>query len=222
MLANLGVVPEAVRVIERAIPTVRDIDTARRILSTRLTGIIGFNIWNDIRADGVLKTHVQRTENFVRPDGTQGSRSVPDLQRYGALGGYVMLNPDAAPLAPKLERELAKLRLIDFGENFAARLEAMDNVERHRAANSLAKPIAAAKDIFVEADECRRFISAESIATLNGWGRHEQSPTSAYFELVPGALMIGRTSDKTQIMKLGGAFNSVLGELPRIGNIREV
>ena len=222
LLANLGVVPHAVRVIERAIPTIRDVDDARRVLSTRLAGIIGFNIWNDIRADGMLKLHSQRTEYFVRPDGKEASRVVPVLEPYGALAGHTMLNPSAAPLAPRLEKELAKLRLVDFGENFNARLETMDDNQRHRAANSLAKPIAAAKDIFAETDDCRRFISPESIATVNGWGRHEQSPANIYLKLEQGALLIGRTEIKTQSMPLGGAFHNVFGELPIIGNIREV
>jgi hypothetical protein len=221
LLMHLAVVPEAVRIIERAMITVRDVDTARRILSTRLKSIISFDIWNDVRADGLLKIHGQRAEHFVRPDGTSDSRTVGVIQPYGSLGGYVMLNPDADPLAPKLERELAKLRLIDFGENFNARLEAMDEQARQRAANSLAKPIATAKEVFTATDECRRFLSAESIATLNGWGGHDQNPVRIYLELEPGALLIGRTQNQTRPMKLGDAFFSVFGELPRIGNIRE-
>jgi hypothetical protein len=222
LLAHLGVVPEAVRAIERALPTVRDVDNARRVLSTRLVGIINFNIWNDIRADGVLKTHSQRTEHFVRPDGSEDSRTIPVLEPHASLAGHTMLNPNLAPLAPRLEKELAKLRVIDFGDNFNDRLEAMDDDQRHRAANSLAKPIAIAKDIFAEIDACRRFLSPESIATLNGWGRHEQSPANIYLRLEQGALLIGRTEAKTQRMQLGATFHNVLGELPRIGNIREV
>jgi hypothetical protein len=146
LLMHLGVVPEAVRVIDRAVPTARDVDAARRVLSHRLARIIGFDIWHDIRADGMLKIHGQRTEYFVRPDGSQDSRTVPDVQPYGRLGGYAMLNPDAEPLAPQLERHLERLRHIDFGKNFNERVEAMDDDERHDAANSLARPIAAAKD----------------------------------------------------------------------------
>lgn len=222
LLSHLGVVPEAVRVIERALATVRAFDDVRFVLSNRLTKVIGFDLWNEIRADGVLMVHGERLEQFVRPDGTHDTRMVPELRRYGAVRGYAMLNPKSTPLAPNLEKALAKLRLIDFGENFTVRLERMDDDERHRAANSLAKPIDAAKDIFTEVEDCRRFLSAESIATLNGWGRESPGQPRLYFELVQGKLLIGRTSDSTKPMTLGNAFWNVLGELPKIGNIREV
>lgn len=222
LIQNLDKVPEAVRVIERAMATVEDVDKARFILANRLTKIIGFDIWNDIRADGVLKTHDQRTENFVRADGTQGSRDVPVLQPYGALDGYIMLNPAAKPLAPKLAKELEKLRQIDYGDNIASELAAMDDDKRNHVANLLAKPIATAKDIFAEIEECRRLISGTGIATLNGWGRHEKSPARIYVELAQGVLLIGRTQSSTNPMKLGAAIFNVLGQLPKIGNITEV
>jgi hypothetical protein len=126
------------------------------------------------------------------------------------------------PGAGHLEKALAKLRLIDCGENFTMRLDRMDDDERHRAANSLAKPIATAKDIFTEVEDCRRFLSAESIATLNGWGRQSPGQSRLYFEHKQGKLLIGRTPDSTKPMTLGDAFWNVFGELPRIGNIREV
>jgi hypothetical protein len=222
LLAHLRVVPDAVRVIEHAIPAIRDVDNARHVLSTRLKQIIEFDIWNDLRADGILKIHGQRTDTYEGPDGTDYSRLVGFIEAYGPLRGYSMLNPSAAPLRPKLERELAKLKANDFGDNFRARLDAMDDHERHRAANSLAKPIAAAKAIFAEADECRQFLSAESIATLNGWGREQRNSIRLYFKLEPGGLLVGRTEDRTQRMPLGSAFFAVFRELPRIGDIREV
>jgi hypothetical protein len=218
LLTNLGVVPEAIRVIDRAIATVRDVDAARRILSTRLADIIKFNVWHDIRADGMLKTHGQRTEHFLRPDGTEGSRVVPVLQPYGRLVGHIMLDPNAHPRTPKIEAALKKLRTLHFGENFQARVAEMDDGERHRAANSLAKPIAIARELFAEIEECRRFLSAESIATINGWGRHPESPAQVYLEVDQRSLLIGRMQGgQTQRMPLGDAIHNVLGELPSIG-----
>lgn len=219
LLQNLDKVPQAIRVIAQAIPAVEEIDKVRFILASRLSKIIGFDIWNDIRADGVLKTHDKRTENFARADGTEGSREVPVFERYGALDGYTMLNPTAKPLAPKLEKELERLRQIDYGNDVAVRLAAMDDAERHRVANLLAKPISIAREIFAEAEDCRRLITGIGIATLNGWGRHEKSPASIYMELSQGELLIGRTQSTAKSMKVDETFFNVFGQLPSIGSV---
>jgi hypothetical protein len=118
----------------------------------------------------MLKIHGERVDNYDRPDGTEGTRIIGYIEPYRTLPGHIMLNPAAPPLAPKLEKELTKLRSIDFGENFRARLDEMNDDQRRRAANSLAKPIATAKETFSEAEECRQFLSAVSITTLNSWG----------------------------------------------------
>jgi hypothetical protein len=221
LLAHLGSVPQAVRVIEQAMPAISAIDTVRRILSQRLTKIIGFDIWNAVRGDGTLKIQGQRTEHFVNADGVEGTRQVGFIQPYGPLRGYVMLNPDAKPLEPRLAKELSKLRTIDFGVNFAERLEAMNDDERQDAANSLGKPIATAKTIFEEANECRRFLSAESIATLNGWGRHEQSSARVYLKLDTGFFWIGRTEETASKVQLAAFFDG-FGELPNVGNAKDI
>lgn len=221
LLANLRVVPEAVRIIERALPAIRDVETARRILSGRLAKIIGFDIWNDVRGDATLKVHIQRTEHFTRADGSEDSRVVGVAQPFGALPGHVMLNPAAKSLSEKLERELEKLRLVDFGEQFAERLEGLDDEERHKVANSLGKPLAIAKEVYAETNECRRFLSPEAIATLNGWGKHELNPVRLYLKLEPSVLLIGRSQDATQPMKIGKDFFNVLEDLPTIGNVRD-
>lgn len=222
LLGNLHVVPEAVRLIESAKDCATDVDTVRRILAKRLSKIIDFDIWNDLRVDGALKRHVKRTENFVRADGTQGERPAFDIERHAGLDGYTLLNPHFQPMAPRLEKSLQKLRTIDFGNNWKDRVEAMSDIERHTAANNLAKPISSAREIFSEIEECRRFLSPVSISTLNAWGRHEDSPASLFLELKGAELLIGLNPDKTQRMKLGNSFFQILGELPRIGDIREV
>jgi hypothetical protein len=80
----------------------------------------------------------------------------------------------------------------------------------------------AAKEAFATTEECRRFLSPEAIATLNGWGSNEKNPIKAYFKFEPGALLIGHTKDDTARMPIGAAFFNELGQLPRIGNISEV
>lgn len=223
LLANLGMVPEVVRVIERALLVAGDVDKARFILANRLTRQIDFDLWNHVRPEGVLMIQgEERTEYQVRADGTEESRKVHDLERYGVIAGFAMLDPTAKPIAPKLERELEKLRSIDFGDNFRARVENMNDEERRKAANNLAKPLNAAKEQFAEIEDCRRFLSAVTVATLNGWGRHDKSPARVYFEIVPQGLLIGSTSDDAQTMRLGDSFHNVLGQLPSIGSIREV
>jgi hypothetical protein len=94
--------------------------------------------------------------------------------------------------------------------------------ERARVAASLSRPIAAAREIFNVTNECRRFVSAEAIATLKGWGRHEQNPQKFYLKLEPGALAIGRAEEDAKWMKFGNAFFNVLGKLPNIGKLSDV
>lgn len=222
LLDHLPLVPDAVRTIENAIPIIGAIDDARRVLSTRLKDVIEFDIWRDVRSDGALKIHGQRMDTYESPDGTSLSRPVGYVETYGPLRGYIMLNPNAALLRTRLDRELGKLKAIDFGKNVKTRLDAMNDHERHRTANSLTKPIAAAKEIFGEADECRQFLAADSIAMLNAWGRSERNEIRLYLKLVPGALMVGPTEDEVQRMPLKSAFFGAFGELPKIGNIREL
>lgn len=222
LLNNAHLVPVAIRVIERAQATAEDVDTVRMILSQRLTGRIGFNIWNDIRADGVLKRHVKRTVTHVRADGTEEEREEFAFVTHARLDGFQMLDPTAHSFAKRLEKCLATLRKADFGDEPQTRIEALSDLERNKAARSIGKPISEARAIFAELEECRRFLSGESIATLNAWGRHPDSPARLYMRLDGSTLHIGKTEDETTGMSIGAMFFRSLGTLPAFGDLASV
>lgn len=222
LLLKAPLVPGAIKTIERAIEIAKAVDDARRVLSGRLKDRIGFDIWNDIRSDGVLKRRVKRTETIIRPDGTEQEREAFDFVTHAALAGYQMLNPNAGKLADALEKCATTLGKANFGEHPQANIDRLTDDERHKAANSIGKPIADAKAIFAEIEDCRQFLSVLSIATLNAWGRHPDSPASVYLKLDGRTLHIGKVEDETKPMPIGAAFFDSLGSLPEFGSVKDV
>jgi hypothetical protein len=94
----------------------------------------------------------------------------------------------------------------------------MTDEERRITAKRLSDGQRAARDIFGEIDELRRFLSDKSVATLRGWGRHAGCPTPIYVARDGVGFYIGKTEAERLRIPIRDEMLRVLGSLPRIGD----
>jgi len=83
LLGYLPLVPQMLAAISENSAIIDDIDRVRFILSRRIGRAIDFDLWNHVRADGVLKVYVTRREQRVDRSGNQTEVLVDDFRRYG-------------------------------------------------------------------------------------------------------------------------------------------
>jgi hypothetical protein len=219
LLTRLGDAPEAVRLIERAVETAKAVDEFRARVSKRFDLALPISIWNQVR-DGVLTVCSVRREIYRAPDGSERERVVEDFERYGELPGHVMLQPNARPIHPLLERALSKLRTIDCGENVAIAVQNMTPAETQRTARVLRISIDTAQEAFDQIGEVRKFMSAVSLRTLNAWGRHDRAPVRLHVRIEGGNFYFGQRPENVQRLTIPSAFNNELGTLPRLANTK--
>lgn len=217
LLRYLPLVPEMLAAISANIPIIDDIDRVRFILSRRVRPATNFDLWHHVRADGILKIGVTRTEQRVDRAGNQTEVTVDDFKRYGPLDGYQMLDPTAKPMSERIAKLSQKLRTVDFGDQNESRLAALTDEERAKVVKAL-RSASDINEVFSEAETVRRFLSPLSLGSLNGWSREEGAPASIYIALSDDRtqLFLGKNQNEAQPLIFKPLFFNNLKKLPAI------
>jgi hypothetical protein len=95
-------------------------------------------------------------------------------------------------------------------------IDAMSDTERHKTAGMLNRSLSKAKEIFDEANDIRRFLSATSIATMRNWGNHPGCPMPFYINLSTNSLHVGRSEHEVLRINIPRSFWNTLGPLPSV------
>jgi hypothetical protein len=214
LLNHIGLVPEIIRAAEENLTIIKEVDRMRAVLSRNVPRLIGFDLWQHIRADGVLKLEVTRTERRVDRGGNEREVTVQDFERYGPIQGGEMLRPDPRPMASRVEKQIELLKPINFSAAYVGRM----NPDERKAAVKRFKAVGVLADLFSEAEVVRRFLSPISLGSLNGWGKTDNAPTRMYIALSSDhmQLKIGKTPDSTTSIAFRPHFFDTLRALPEI------
>ncbi|MDA9538782.1 hypothetical protein ACM41_21970 [Bradyrhizobium sp. CCBAU 21362] len=220
LLRCLPQVPEALAAIDQNAPTIADIDRVRFILSDRMTRTIGFDLWEHLRSDGVLRYEVTRNERRVDRSGNENMVTVHDFERYGPLVGYEMLKPNVTPIAERIERLASRLRALNFGENSSDAVTRMDGLERTRAAKNVGT-MPDINELISEAEGVRQMLSPLSLGSLNGWSRTPGARAEIHLSLSDDRtqLFLGNTKENARSVKIGTVFFNSLRRMPAIGKL---
>jgi hypothetical protein len=112
---------------------------------------------------------------------------------YAHLPGYEILQPGRISCVGKLQAALRKLREHHYGEAWPAQLEAMDDLEKMKTAQSIGSAAESIKSSLAKLGKLRAFAEKVSINTLRAWGRHEGCPMPRVFEHYPDRITFGRS-----------------------------
>ena len=215
LLSHLGFIGEAIEVIEANIPTVREVDRVREILARRIPHLIDFDLWYHIRADQKLRTENERRTVTKDRFGEERVTVVREANIYGPVIGHIMLEPSSKLIMNRLDICKTRLRMIDFGDKYAEHLATLPSNEKGKLAKFLQKEIKKAHELFAELEEVRRFLRPENVATLRGWGKHEDCPTRLHIAFAPDGrqLNIGKTDEQYQTMTVRPPFWNALRQI---------
>lgn len=222
LLQNLHVVPTTIGALQYALPAFAAIDTVRRILSERIHHYVGGRLWEQVRNGGDLRVEVTRREIFRRPDNTEDERTVRDFRVYSTIRGFEMLNPQRRNLESRARTTLNGLLALNVPvapADVPAYLQTMDARARRRLVTVMRRAVETARELTAEAEDLRRFVSVETVATLNGWSRAEGSPISFFLRLNGTSLFIGKTEYQGGTLQFPQDFDLVFRALPDIGQV---
>lgn len=199
LLGRLPLIPQFGRTIEANLPTVRAIDTMRNNLLSLLDKTLAIDIWPEIKT-GMLRTTIFRQEVRRGRGGQEEIHSIPDFADYGSVPGYIALKPERSTFGSRLEARKRNLEAIDFGADTQSKIASMTETDKHKIARILSWSHREAVRLISQAEEARRLFSKESIATINGWAKHENCPIQIHLAIDDDVLRVGR--DETSHFKL--------------------
>lgn len=200
LLAHLSKVPDAVRTLERALPTFETIDDVRDALRRGIPQAIKSDLWPHIKSGTLQVKHY--------------TGEIATITQYAKIKGQRMLEPSDLDLAPTIRNALATLRNMDPGHDPKATIAAMSDEDRKKNARALVRNLNAAKITFRTAEEIRPFLSVQTIATLRNWGQHEGCPIHLHMMLDNNNLLVGRNEFEHRRFIIAPIFFAALGSLP--------
>lgn len=223
LLSHLGHVGDVIDAINDNIPTVREVDRVREILARRIPLLIDFNLWHHIRGDQRLRTENERRTMQKDRNGQEREAIIRELNIYGPVIGHTMIEPRPKLVMNRLDVCKARLQMIDFGERFTEHLASLSSEEKRKLARHLQKEIRKTHDLFDELEEVRLFLRPENVATLRGWGKHEDCPTRFYIAFEPDGrqLRLGKTDQNFQSMTVREPFWTTLRQIPILSGHRQ-
>lgn len=222
LLSHLGQVGEAIAVLKSNFPTIKAIDRVREIIARRLPVICDFDFWAHIRSDQTFKIEEKRRTFIRNRNGEEEEITTRHISPYGPVVGHMFLQPKAKLIYDQLDICRTRLKMCDFGEKFADHLATLPFDEKRKLAKHLQKEVRKAHDLLAEADQVRRFLREENLATLRGWGRHPDSPVRVFIQAQPDGtrLNIGQSNEQNSSMKIPDGFWNILRSIPILGGLR--
>lgn len=175
LLDHLPRLPEAIRVIERAVT----VGEATKAFHDTLQGKLamgGVALWPYVKRGGELIVQ-EKQEIFRRGhDGNMNTQEVDGDRTFATLPGYRMLDPGLNVPVAALVTALRNLRPFDFGDDCEAAVEPMALEVKSKAAKMIGRSMGKARDAIVELEDLRRFVEAVTINTLRRWGEDKGCP----------------------------------------------
>jgi hypothetical protein len=163
--------PEVIVGVTGALVVARAVEEFHRLLHNRFR-TVKLKLWPYVRRGGELRVNVKETVMRTGRDGETYADEVDADTVFAVLPGYQMLDPDLPPLATSLESVLERIKPFEFGDQWEAKVAALTDEERRRAADTLSRSVKKAKENIAEIEELQKFIEPVAINTLRAWGAH--------------------------------------------------
>jgi hypothetical protein len=191
LLSQLPKLPRAINAILRAAEVGAALDAFRRDLHAGLDRM-GLHLWTHVQDEGRLKVWGKVPSVVVKGERAGEVREFEDLIPYMSLRGYRMLAKDQPVFGGLLRACAARLQRYNFGEEWRASVDAMNNVEIRETTDIINATIIEAEDIIRKVNDLRRFAAPISINSLRRWGEHPGCPVKVHFASRLGRISFGK------------------------------
>ncbi len=212
ILNNPHLIPQLTARLIEWLPIITAFDNGRKGMRERLD-MLRLPLWSRIR-DGQLHVSRAREIVFKKPDGTDATRTVHDMQVYGPVAGYAFFAPDAKPYTPRLKRLQTSLSQVPTfrPEN----IPNLSDQERRYIAKTINQATTTMRDILNDITDLRRIFEQVSISTINGWSRDPGADFPIHFAVDNTSLYIGRTADNRLRIPVAPEFWQRLRSIPQM------
>lgn len=215
LVKNLHLNVPARDVIQRALPALEAIDQVHTTLQSRINDVLRIDLWRHV-GRGSLSVNIEGRRMKRTRGGAQEVETFLDVQQLREFPGFPMFSPKTSRLASRAAGCAKRLSLIDFGDEVQERVRGLTTEEQAKAARILSKGIAAAGDIFEEANAIRNGFSPMSIANLKGWTRHSGCPIRLFISGDDSNFYIGTDEQHELRIEIPPVFWRSFGDLPKI------
>jgi len=192
LLANMPRLPDAIRIVERAIIVAKAIEAFHAELHGKLR-IIKLSLWPYVRRGGQLNVNVKEREFRRDSKGETYAHEIDGSRVEAILPGFKMLDPAIVPLSKSLETVVARLRQFAERDTSNEAIDATDDGEKRRIAETLSRSVKKAREKIAELEDLRPFVERVAINTLRHWGAHEGCPIPVIYSHNGDRITIGQS-----------------------------
>jgi hypothetical protein len=212
LLANMARLPDVIRVVERAIVVAKAVETFHAELHGKLR-IIKLNLWPYVRRDGELSVSVKEREFRRGSDGEMFAHEIDGTRVEAKLPGFKMLDPKIVPLSKPLETVLSRLRQVAELDKSNEDIEAIDDNEKRRIADTLSRNVKKTKEKIEELEDLRQFAKRVAINTLRHWGAHEGCPIPVVYSHNGDRIAVGHSAYSNVAIDVPKGMDSDIGTI---------
>jgi hypothetical protein len=164
-----------------------------------------------VRNGGELKIKERSREFRQNTDGSMRVEEVEIERVYARLNGYEILNPDLTSCVSQLQTALRKLREHDYGENWRPKVDSMDDQQKMKAAQTIARAVTSINNSLTKLTTLRSFTDRVTINTLRGWGQHEGCPAPRFFEHQNDRITFGKSEYRNYVVPIPADLRGDIG-----------
>jgi hypothetical protein len=216
--ANIDKVPMLIERLEYNLPAVEAFDIVREELTEVLRSLFRDKLY-DIARTGHLPMERKTTRLNVSRTGEETEQEYVVRETYGPVVGSEMIRPgNTSKLAGRLKNVIKGLTIVNVGNGG---LNQMSAENRDITLRMFRKSLRSANDIKQKIEEMQRFLDPVNLATINGWGKHENSPMEIYIGLDGNSMHVGREPNNVRRVIVPDGYRRTLLDLPKIVDVAQ-
>ncbi len=185
---NLPRLETAKRRLRDILPLAEHLDELQKTLGIDLNNKRRIDLWSAVRNEGQLQISIRESVE----------KNTAMLGTHARVDGYRLIDPKREKIATRVRAALAEFDQIAIPEN----IEAATFAERTVAHRQLLKGKRLAESALKDLDDCRKFVSPATVATIRTWGVRPDATAPVYMKLEGRQLLVGWSEDSARPVAL--------------------
>lgn len=181
---NLPRLETAKRRLQDILPLAEHLDDLQKTLGVDLNNKRRVDLWGAVRNEGQLQVTTRES--------VEHSKAM--LTTYASIEGYRLIDPRREKIANRVRSALAEFDKVSLPAN----IDAASFAERTVAYRTLQKGKRAAESAIKDIEDCRKFVSPATVATIRTWGARPDAVMPVYMRLDERRLFVGWSEDSAR------------------------
>lgn len=185
---NLPRLDAAKRRLRDILPLAEHLDELQKTLGVDLNNKRRVDLWGAVRNEGQLQISIRES--------VEHDKSM--LGTYGRVDGYRLIDPKREKIASRIRNAFSEFEKISLPAN----IKDANFAERSLAYKALQKGRRFAESALKDLDDCRKFLSPTTVATIRAWGARPDATAPVYMKLEGRQLLVGWSEDSARPVAL--------------------